>query len=109
MKTLISILAFALIAVSNPSFGHGDHDAPTSMNAEQVITIAERIVQKVTFKDLGFSAGKLPESWKAVSIKDYVIAEENEEYFVVSSHNAKTGNTIYFDINKLGAILDIRR
>ncbi|MBV1931231.1 MAG: hypothetical protein KUG71_05895 [Porticoccaceae bacterium] len=58
-KILRTMLLLTLITPANMGLAHSDH---STIDAQSAIQIANKSVQQMTFKDLGYQAGKLDAS-----------------------------------------------
>jgi len=104
MKNLITALFIALMLNTSLAFAHGYHG---EISAKEALEIAAKATKKLTFKDLGFKVGKLDDSWKSLTAKDFKLHAEEEKHYVVSANNASKDETIYFLMTVSGDVLKV--
>lgn len=104
MKNLIVMLFVGLMLNTGTALAHGDHG---KISAKQAIQVANKVTQKLTFKDLGFNVGKLDESWKALSTEDFKLFAAQANRYIVSAFNKAENKTIYFLMTMNGEVLKV--
>lgn len=106
MKTLLNITLIAILTFTSAVFAHGDgHGAMTETRA---LSIARAVTKAMTFKDRGYSAGKLDESWNKVSRQAYKVVEENSEEVIIKVTNASNQQTLFVKLNHSGSVIDVK-
>ncbi|MBV2130310.1 MULTISPECIES: DUF6488 family protein [Chromatiaceae] len=103
MKKLLSALILCSVLLSVNVKAHSDHD---EISGQQAVSVALKSVKQMTFKDMGFEAGKLDESWKAVSAEQFSVVSIEDGYYVVSGKNGD--KTLFFKISNSGRMLDVK-
>ena len=106
MKNLIVMLFVGLMLNTGTALAHGDHG---KISAKQAIQVANKVTQKLTFKDLGFNVGKLDESWKALSTEDFKLFAAQANRYIVSASNKANSKTIYFLMSMSGEVLKVNQ
>ena len=110
------LFAFLVIVTSfncNYSFAHldrmksMDHSRNSHMNEKKVISITIKTINKMTFKDLGYEAGKLPSSWEIINKADVNIVNVHEGSYVVIATNLQVKQTLYFRIDDDGDVVAV--
>lgn len=104
MKNLIVMLFVTLMFNTGTVFAHGDHG---KISAKQAIQVANKVTQKLTFKDLGFNVGKLDESWKTLTTEDFNLYAAQANRYIVSASNKANNKTIYFLMTMSGEMLEV--
>ena len=104
MKSIICALLLMVSLGQLPAFAHEGHKDITD---EDALEIAVKSVQQLTFKDFGYTVGKLDVSWKALVLENFTVIEELDESFVVKANNTVANKVIYFKITKNGEVLEV--
>jgi hypothetical protein len=105
MKVIIRTLLLVACIVQSAAFAHQGHN---EISSETALNIANKSVQQLTFKDLGYEVGKLDASWKSATDANFNVIEVLEKTFVVSATNSSTKEVIYFEIAKNGKVLSVK-
>ncbi len=106
MKQLIrTIFLLTLITPAGAVIAHSDHGA---ISEESAIQIASKTVKQMTFKDMGYEAGRLDAGWKSVPIEDIEVVDVGDGFYVVSVTNKETQESVYFKIGANGKVLEAR-
>lgn len=109
MKKLVRLVIPALLLVVSMgqgiAYAHEGHDV---ISSETALSIANKSVNQLTFKDLGYEIGKLDPTWKSLTMTDFSIEQILEEAFIVSATNTSNNMVIYFEIAKNGKVLSIK-
>lgn len=103
MKNLFAILVLSF-AFNQAVQAHGDHYEITEQDA---LTIAHKSIQKLSFKDLGFSVGKLPGSWAKVKTSDIKLLGNKGQYYLVSASQDQPKAIIYLKISSEGRVMEV--
>lgn len=104
MKTFLrTLLLLTLITPASMVLAHSDH---STIDAQSAIQIASKSIQQMTFKDLGYQAGKLDANWKAVPIEDIEVIDFREGVYVLSAANKATNKSLYLKITVTGQLLE---
>ncbi|MBH0067451.1 MULTISPECIES: DUF6488 family protein [Alteromonadales] len=102
MNKIISIIALCTALLSLNVYAHSDHGV---ISGQKALVIAATAINKMTFKDVGFSIGKLDDTWKSLEKSQFTISSVEDSYYVVSANNPKSDKKIYFKIAKNGEVL----
>lgn len=107
MKVIVFILFFTVwfVGLHNVAFAHTGHDV---ISGQTALSVANRSVKQLAFKDFGFEVGKLDPSWKKLKIEDVSVAEVLEEGYIVSATNNTNGAIIFFHIGANGQVLNVK-
>jgi hypothetical protein len=108
MRIIIhKILLIALVVFIKQSmvFAHQGHAVISSQTA---VTVANKTVKQLTFKDLGFELGKLDVSWKSLTVENFRVLKVLDKTFIISATNAINEEVIYFEIAKNGKVLGVK-
>jgi len=113
MRNLFIFLVIGSSFIGSYSFAHVDrmksmdHSRNSHMNEKKVISITIKTIHKMTFKDLGYEAGKLPSSWESINNADVNIVNFHEGSYVVSATNSQVKQTLYFRIDDDGDVIAV--
>ncbi|MGI2146889.1 MULTISPECIES: DUF6488 family protein [Alteromonadales] len=113
MRNLFIFLVIGSAFIGSYSFAHVDrmksmdHSRNSHMNEKKVISITIKTINKMTFKDLGYEAGKLPSSWETINNADVNIVNVHEGSYVVSATNSQVKQTLYFRIDDDGDVVAV--
>lgn len=80
---------------------HGKH-----LKGDAAIMVASDSVAAMVKKDLKVTGKKLPKSYENIPLEDKKVAEEGEDYFVVSMENKEEGSTLFVLISHEGEFFD---
>ena len=105
MTKLLSALTLCSVLLSVNVMAHSDHDHD-EISGQQAVSVALKSVKQMTFKDMGFEAGKLDESWKAVSAEQFSVVSIEDGYYVVSGKNGD--KALFFKVSSGGRVLDVK-
>ena len=106
MKMLIRTILLIIVIVQGAAYAHKGH-APVS--SETALSIASQSVKQQTFKDFGYSVGKLDASWKTLKNANFSVLAVLEKTFIISASNSTNDEVIYFEISKSGDVLDVKQ
>lgn len=106
MKILLTTLTSLVIFVSSPVMSHAGH---SHISEEQAINSAVKSAKQMTFKDYGFSVGKLDSSWKTTSKQNVTASAQQNGYFLISVNNVTLDTTLYFKVAKTGEVIDVSK
>ena len=98
------MLFVGLMLNTGTALAHGDHG---KISAKQAIQVANKVTQKLTFKDLGFNVGKLDESWKALTTEEFKLYAAQDNRYKVSAFNKDKNKVIYFLMTMSGELLQV--
>jgi len=104
MKKLIVILFIASLFNTGSAFAHSDHG---NISPKAAIQIAMKATQQLTFKDFGFTVGKLNENWKGLTVDDYKLYAAEANRYIISASNKASEETIYFLTSMSGEVLKV--
>lgn len=104
MKKLITTLFITLLFSTSSVFAHSDHG---KISPKTAIQIAMKATQQLTFKDLGFTVGKLNENWKGLTVDDYKLYAAEANRYVISATNKGSAETIYLLMSMSGEVLKV--
>lgn len=106
MKTLIIFLITAVLFSSGQSLAHPGGHGEMRMDIEdhQALDIVRSMTRAMTFKDRGYSVGKLDVSWAKVAKDQFQLVDESESRFVFKATNTEMSQTLFFTINKSGRV-----
>lgn len=105
MKKRLKVLTLCAVLNMGNAYAHGDHDEPAVISPEGAISIANKSVQQLTFKELGFAVGKLDASWKTLTAQDLSVVSIEDSFYVVSAKNSES--TLYFKVAFDGQVMDV--
>ena len=104
MKQLLRTLF--LVILTTPAglvMAHSDHGAISDAAAVQ---IAHKTIQQMTFKDFGYSVGKLDNSWKSVKPDDIKVLEVGDGFYVLHITQSETKRSISMKISFTGRVVE---
>jgi hypothetical protein len=105
MKKIIgTCVLLAIFSHAHAVFAHGDHGV---ISATSAVYIASNTVRKMTFKDMGYQAGKLDASWKDIPNEDINVIAVGDGSYVVSVSNQKIQKQVFLKITGTGQVLDV--
>ena len=105
MKTIIRTVLLIACIGQGLVFAHESHDV---ISSETALSIANKSVKQLTFKDLGFEIGKLDSSWKSLTDSNFSVIKVLDKTFIVSATNDTNKEVIYFEITKNGRVLSVK-
>ena len=100
---LRTLLLLTLITPAGLVMAHSDHGA---INEQTAIQIAGKAVQQMTFKDMGYQAGKLDASWKAVQTSDIEVVEVTDGFYLLRVIHSETKKSLSLKIAFSGQVLE---
>ena len=106
MKMLKHLVFVSTVVFATSVWAHGEGHG--NADIEQVTQAAQTTAKMLTFKDKGMSVGKLDSSWNSVGQGEFELVEETQQGFIVKATNKKNQQTLFFKINKLGTVLDVK-
>ncbi|BFM09780.1 DUF6488 family protein [Halioxenophilus aromaticivorans] len=104
MKTATISLVLVAALFSATAGAHGKKTPPTSLkrgSAKNLVTIT---VQQMTFKDMGFEAGKLGRSWQSITDDNIVLASRNGSTFVYTVKNDANDKVLTVNVLNDGTV-----
>lgn len=104
MKSLLIAAAVSIAVYSGPTLSHGSHGV---VNESGAIEVATRTVQKMTVRDMGYTAGKLSPEWRKIDESQVTLVESGEGYYLVQVTNATDGETVQVKVLSNGTISDV--
>lgn len=104
MNKLLSALTLCSGLFCSAALAHSEHGI---ISGQAAISIANKSLAQMTFKDFGFQVGKLDSSWKSLTSSDMSVVNVEDSFYVVSAINNQTNSTIYFKIANNGQVLHI--
>ncbi|HBY85462.1 MAG TPA: hypothetical protein DEO86_06270 [Colwellia sp.] len=104
MKKLIVTLFIVLMFKTGSVLAHAEHG---KVSPKDAIQIAMKTTQQLTFKDFGFTVGKLNRNWKGLTVEDYKLYAAEANRYVVSASNKISEETIYFLMSMSGEVLKV--
>jgi hypothetical protein len=107
MKKLLTVLTLCSGLICGNVSAHGDHDKRGVISEQAAISIANKSLTQMTFKEFGFEVGKLDDSWKSVTSANFTVVSAHDSFYIVSANNTGNDNTIYLKINKNGQVLEV--
>lgn len=107
MKTIYYIITLVLLTCSNLAFSHGGDHSHDTLSPERAVKVAQAVSKAMTFKDRGYSAGKLDLSWNKVKKAKYMVVEETHSGIIVKATNPTIKQTLFFKLNSKGKVLDV--
>jgi hypothetical protein len=105
MKIFIRTILLIIVIVQGAAYAHQGHDLVSSDTA---LSIASKSVKQQTFKDFGYSVGKLDASWKTLKNSNFSLLAVLDKTFIISAANSTNDEVIYFEISKSGDVLDVK-
>lgn len=110
MKTLINLLFVVGILSSGALHAHpgGHGEMRLEIGDTQALDIVRSMTKALTFKDRGYSVGKIDESWAKVSKQQFTLVEESSSAFIFKATNPENGQTLFFDISKSGRVQSVK-
>lgn len=100
--TVVSVLCGLLLCTTVNA--HSDHEHST-INAEQALVLAQKSIKRMAFKDQGFDAGKLDDSWKMLEQSRFNLVETRQNSYIIKVQNRSKKETLYLTINRNGRLL----
>lgn len=104
MKKLIVTLFITLMFSTSSALAHGEHG---KISPKAAIQIAMKATQQLTFKNLGFTVGKLNANWKELTVDDYKLFAVEANRYVISATNKASAETIYLLMSMSGEVLKV--
>tara|TARA_R110000850_G_scaffold145408_5_gene267508 strand:- start:2312 stop:2650 length:339 start_codon:yes stop_codon:yes gene_type:complete len=101
---LRKLLLVTLIAPASLVLAHSNHG---KINNETAVQIAHKTVQQMTFKDAGYSVGKLNESWKSVKPDNIKVVEVGDGFYVLRITQNETKQSLSMKIASTGQVLEV--
>ena len=110
MKILITIIATTILFSSGHTLAHPGGHGEMRMEIEdnQALDIVRSMTRAMTFKDRGYSVGKLDLSWAKVVKEHFELVDETESKFVYKATNTEISQTLFFTINKSGRVESVK-
>lgn len=106
MKNIINLILIVFLSFTASVFAHGDgHGEMTEARAQ---SIAHAVTKAMTFKDRGYSVGKIDVSWAKVKRQAFKIVEENRHEIIVKATNAANKQTLFIKLNHSGSVIDVK-
>ncbi|MAS25431.1 MAG: hypothetical protein CMI03_09030 [Oceanospirillaceae bacterium] len=106
MKALLLSALLTISAFSGTVQAHGDHGAISESGA---MNIATRVVQKMTLRDYGYTAGQLDTSWQSIGKDQVVLKESGENFYVVEVTKSGSDEKVYVKVLLDGSISDVSK
>jgi hypothetical protein len=103
MKKLMATALLLTSVASSGVWAHGSHGV---VGEDAAKASAARTVQKMTFQDIGFEAGKLDESWQSLKADQIKLVKKDDASYVYAVTNAKSDQTLYVTIMASGAAVE---
>ena len=105
MKLFIrTLLTLTLMIPFNFAMAHGSHG---SIDEQSAIQIASKTVKQMTFKDLGYKAGKLEMSWKSVETSDIKVSDNLGGNYTLRVTNPETNQALDMIVAASGKVLEV--
>lgn len=100
---LITLLAtFSLFAAGVQA--HGDHGHDNILDEESAKNVVTVTVQKMTFRNMGYAAGKLDQSWQSVAGSDITLDTKDNASYVYNVTNSETGKVLSVKVMDSGEV-----
>ena len=106
MKALLLSALLTLSAFSGTAQAHGDHGM---LDERGAMGLAARVVQKMTIRDYGFTAGQLDSSWQSISKDQVVLKETGPGFYVVEITKVGSEEKVYVKVLENGDISDVSK
>ncbi|MFK4754291.1 DUF6488 family protein [Oceanobacter antarcticus] len=106
MKALLLSAVLTLSAFSGITHAHGDHGM---IDAEGAMGVAARVVQKMTLRDYGFTAGQLDTSWQSIGRDQVSIKASGTGFYVVEIVKVGSDEKVYVNVLENGGISDVSK
>ncbi|WP_276783277.1 DUF6488 family protein [Thalassolituus oleivorans] len=106
MKALLLTAALTLSAFSGTTYAHGDHGV---LDERGAMGLAARVVQKMTLRDYGYTAGQLDSSWQSISKDQVVLKESGPGFYVVEITKVGSEEKVYVKVLENGDISDVSK
>lgn len=103
-QILCALLLVILIQLAGLVMAHSDHGM---INSETAVQIAHKTVLRMTFKDMGFKAGKLSEGWKSVPEDAVEVVGSTHSYYVLRVVQSVLGEALVLKIANSGEVLSV--
>lgn len=104
MKLLLrTLLLITLITPAGLVMAHSDHGA---INDDTAVQIAHKTVQQMTFKDFGYSVGKLDASWKSVKPDDIEVIEVGDGFYILRITQSEMEQSLSMKIAFTGQVIE---
>ena len=110
MKLLLNLLLTMSVLISASISAHpgGHGEVRLELGDKQALDIVRSMTKALTFKDRGYSVGKLDVSWANVTKKEFMLVDESSSTFIYKATNAKNNQTLFFNINKNGRVQSVK-
>jgi len=96
------ILVASLIAMGMSSTGAWAHGSHGMVGDDAAKASVARTVQRMTFQDMGFEAGKLDESWMSLKGQHLKLINKSEKNFVFEVTNPESGKILVVTLKPNG-------
>lgn len=101
--TATGFILLSLVTTGVQAHGqHGLDHQQRYVKAPVAKDLAIRTLQKMTLRDLGFSAGKLNTRWRSVKDIDIVLRQEEDTFYVFSAQHKNSTKTLMITVLKTG-------
>ncbi|MFD1383640.1 DUF6488 family protein [Rhodanobacter aciditrophus] len=101
------ILVASLITLGMSSTGVWAHGSHGMVGDDAAKASAARTVQRMTFQDMGFEAGKLDKSWKELKGQDLQLVLKTSKSFIFEVTNPETGEVLVVTLEPNGDPSDV--
>lgn len=110
MKTLVLFIVAVTLFSPGHSLAHPGGHGEMRMEIEdsQALDIVRSMTRAMTFKDRGYSVGKIDVSWAKVAKEHFKLVDESESSFVYKATNTDISQTLFFTINKTGRVESVK-
>ncbi|MCA6062996.1 MULTISPECIES: DUF6488 family protein [Thalassolituus] len=106
MKALLLTAALTLSAFSGTTYAHGDHGV---LDERGAMGLAARVVQKMTLRDYGYTAGQLDTSWQSIGKDQIVLKEKGAGFYIVEVTKSGSDEKVYVKVLLDGSISDVSK
>lgn len=100
---LQTLLLLVMTASAGQVVAHNDHYV---IDEQKAIEIAGNIVQRMTFRDMGYAAGKLDASWKAIQTSDISIVDAKDGVYLLQVTQSEIKESLSLRIAFNGRVLE---
>ncbi len=108
MKVILSISLLIMMLFVNSVFAHGGDHGHGDISEERAISIAQAVTKAMTFKDRGYSVGKIDTSWNKVQKSAYKLVEEDSSSFIIKATNVANKQTLFVKLKHSGKVVDVK-
>ena len=109
MRVLLTLIVALTAFTSSPLLAHpgGHGEMRLEIGEKQALDIVQSMTKALTFKDRGYSVGKIDSSWEKVPKQAFKLVDESSSAFVYKVTNKANKQTLVLSINKNGRVASV--